>query len=117
VDERSRVSVVSSRGGVRRGGGGAERGGGGAARGGGGEGGGGASTRPPRATRRRRRVCCSLMDSVNVHVASAHYPVGPIPGQLLVSNFVSVCKSSVCATPRVFYKAGVCRVCPSFASP
>jgi hypothetical protein len=29
---------------------------------------------------------------------------GPIPGQLLVLYFVSVCKSSVCATPRVFYK-------------
>jgi hypothetical protein len=31
----------------------------------------------------------------------------PISGQLLVLNFVSVCKSSVCATPRFFYKAGV----------
>ena len=33
---------------------------------------------------------------------------GPIPGQLLGLKSVSVCKSSVCATPRVFYKAGVC---------
>ena len=35
---------------------------------------------------------------------------GPIPGQLLGLKSVSVCKSSVCATPRVFYKAGVCTV-------
>jgi hypothetical protein len=30
------------------------------------------------------------------------------PGQLPVLNPVPVCKSSVCATPRGFYKAGVC---------
>jgi hypothetical protein len=28
----------------------------------------------------------------------------PIPGQLLVLKFVSVCKSSVCATPRFFIR-------------
>jgi hypothetical protein len=31
----------------------------------------------------------------------------PFPGQLLVLVLVMFCKSSVCATPRFFYKAGI----------